>query len=309
MRLLGLHHITTIASDAKRNVDFYTRVLGLRFVKKTVNFDDPGTYHLYYGDYAATPGTLLTFFLWTDIRRGRTGTGLTSAIAYSVPAGALGFWRERLGANHVTVAAPAARYGDEILAFADPDGLPLELVGTTDADPRTPAPHPDVSPDKGIRGFHGVTLAVGAMEPTAAVLTQDMGYRLVARDGERTRYAVGDSGPGTYVDLVADPSLPRGRSGVGTVHHVAFRTPDDASQQQAHAALTAGGFNVSPIMDRCYFRSIYYREPNGVLFEIATDGPGFTVDEPLETLGRQLKLPPWHEPRRAAIEAHLPPLD
>jgi glyoxalase family protein len=308
MRLLGLHHITAIASNAKRNVDFYTRVLGLRLVKKTVNFDDPGSYHLYYGDYAATPGTLLTFFLWSDLPRGRTGTGLTSAIAWSVPAGALDFWRERLAANRVSVPAPTARQGDEILAFADPDGLPLELVGASEPDARTPAPHPDVPPDKGIRGFHGVTLAIDAMERTAAVLTQDMGYRLVARDGGRVRYAVGESGPGTYVDLLADPSLPHGRSGSGTVHHVAFRTPDDAGQQQAHAALTAGGFNVSPIMDRCYFRSIYYREPNGVLFEIATDGPGFTVDEPLEALGRQLKLPPWYDPRRAAIEARLPSL-
>jgi glyoxalase family protein len=309
MRLLGLHHITAIATDGKRNVDFYTRILGLRFVKKTVNFDDPGTYHLYYGDYAATPGTILTFFLWHDLPRGRAGTGLTSAITYSVPASALDFWRERLGANHVAVTAPAARFGDRILVFADPDGLPLELIGTAEADPRAPAPHPDVPPDKGIRGFHGVTLAVGVADPTAKVLTRDMGYRLAVRDGERTRYAVAEGGPGTYVDLVADPTRPRGRSGSGTVHHVAFRTPDESSQQQAHTALAAGGFNVSPIMDRSYFRSIYYREPNGVLFEIATDGPGFTVDEPLEALGRQLKLPPWHEANRAAIEAHLPPLE
>ena len=309
MRLLGLHHITAIASNPRRHVAFYTRVLGLRLVKKTVNFDDPGTYHLYYGGYAATPGTLLTFFLWNGLPRGRTGTGLASAVAWSVPVGGLDFWRERLAANHVTVAAPSMRHGDEILAFTDPDGLPLELVGTAEPDARPPAPHPDVPADKGIRGFHHVTLAVDAIDITATVLTQDMGYRLVAREERRARYAVGDGGPGTYVDLQTDPSLPRGRSGSGSVHHVAFRTPDDAGQQQAHAALAAGGFDVSPVMDRCYFHSIYYHEPNGVLFEIATDGPGFTVDEPLEALGRELKLPPWHEPQRAQIAAHLPALE
>jgi glyoxalase family protein len=309
MHLPGLHHITAIASDAKRNVDFYTRVLGLRLVKKTVNFDDPSAYHLYYGDQAASPGTLLTFFLWDDLTRGRTGTGLTSAVAWSVPAGALGFWRERLRTQGVAADGPLTRHGEKVLAFTDPDGLPLELVATTESDPRIPAPHPEVPPEKGLRGFHSVTLTVGMEERTAAVLTQDMGYRLLAREENRARYTVGDGGPGTYVDLLTAPSLPRGHSGLGTVHHVAFRSPDDASQQQAHAALTARGFNVSPVMDRCYFHSIYYREPNGVLFEIATDGPGFTVDEPLAELGRHLQLPPWYEPNRAAIEAHLPRLD
>jgi glyoxalase family protein len=308
MRLTGLHHITAIASDAKCNVDFYTRVLGLRLVKKTVNFDDPGTYHLYYGDHAASPGTLLTFFLWDELPRGRAGTGLTSAITWSVPAGALGFWRERLKTNGVAADAPLTRFGEKVLAFSDPDGLPLELVATTESDPRIPAPHPEVPPEKGLRGFHSVTLTVGVEERTATVLTQDMGGRLLAREGDRGRYTIGDGGPGTYVDLLAAPSLPPGHSGLGTVHHVAFRTPDDAGQLQAHTALTARGFNVSPVMDRCYFHSIYYREPNGVLFEIATDGPGFTVDEPLAELGRTLKLPSWYEPNRTEIEAHLPRL-
>lgn len=308
MRLLGLHHITAIASNAKRNVDFYTRVLGLRLVKKTVNFDDPGTYHLYYGDYAASPGTLLTFFVWDELPRGRAGTGMTSAIAYSVPAGALEFWGERLRMQGVAAAAPITRQGEEVLAFTDPDGLQLELVATTESDPRLPAPHPEVPLEKGLRGFHSVTLAVDVVERTAAVLTEDMGYRLLASEENRTRYTVGDGGPSTYVDLLTAPSLPRGRSGLATVHHVAFRTPDDPSQAEARDTLAARGFNVSPVMDRCYFHSIYYREPNGVLFEIATDGPGFTVDEPLAELGRALKLPPWHEPQRAAIEAHLPKL-
>ncbi len=309
MRLLGLHHITAIASDAKRNVDFYTRVLGLRFVKKTVNFDDPGTYHLYYGDAGASPGTLLTFFLWDGAPQGRRGAGMTSAIAYSVPADALEFWRERLRAAGVAMTELPRRFGDAVLAFADPDGIPLELVGTAEPDPRIPAPHAGVPATKGIRGFHSVTLPVGAGTQTAEVLTRDMTYRLAAKDGVRSRYTVGAGGPGTYVDLVADPGLPHGRSGVGTVHHVAFRTPDDPGQAEARNALAARGFNVSPIMDRCYFHSIYYREPGGVLFEIATDGPGFTVDEPIAQLGRKLMLPPWYEANRAEIEARLPRLD
>jgi glyoxalase family protein len=226
-----------------------------------------------------------------------------------VPAGALGFWRDRLQAQGVAAGAPLTRFGEKVLAFTDPDGLPLEFVATAESDPRIPAPHPDIPPGKGLRGFHGVTLTVGVEERTATVLTQDMGGRLLAREGDRARYTTGDGGPGTYVDLLAAPSLPQGHSGQGTVHHVAFRTPDDAGQLQAHTALTARGFNVSPVMDRCYFHSIYYREPNGVLFEIATDGPGFTVDEPLAELGRTLKLPAWYEPHRTEIEAHLPRLD
>ena len=309
MRLLGLHHITAIASDAKKNIDFYTGVLGLRFVKKTVNFDDPGTYHLYYGDYAASPGSLLTFFLWNGLPRGRAGLGLTGAIGYSVPAAALPFWRERLRARGVVVADAPRRFGDEVIAFTDPDGLPLELVGTHESDPRPAAPHPEIPADRGIRGFHSVTLPVAAGDATAAALSQDMGYRRVAEEKSRTRFAVGAGGPGTYVDVVVDPSVGRGRSGNGTVHHVAFRAPDDPAQQEARAALEDRGFNVSPVMDRCYFHSIYYREPGGVLFEIATDGPGFTVDEPVEQLGHNLKLPPWYEPHRTAIESRLPALE
>lgn len=309
MRLLGLHHITAIASDPKRNVDFYTRVLGLRFVKKTVNFDDPGTYHLYYGDYAASPGTLLTFFLWHGVPRGRSGPGMSTAIAYSVPADALEFWRERLRKAGVAVTELPIRFGDAALAFADPDGLPLELAGTTESDPRVAAPHPEVPAARGIRGFHSVTLASAVGAQTAEMLTRDMAYRLALQDGPRSRYTVGAGGPGTYVDLVTSPGLPPGRNGLGTVHHVAFRIPDDPGQKEARDALAARGFNVSPIMDRCYFHSIYYREPGGVLFEIATDGPGFAVDEPIAELGRQLRLPPWYEAQRQDIEARLPRLD
>jgi glyoxalase family protein len=308
MRLLGLHHITAIASDAKRNAGFYTQVLGLRFVKKTVNFDDPGTYHLYYGDYAASPGTILTFFLWSKRRRGRPGTGQATATAFSIPAGSLDFWRNRLKRLGVATSEPLTRFGEQLVMFTDPDGLVLELVEPTGSDPRAPVPHPEIPPAHGIRGFHAVTLAVTNAERTAGLLTRTMGYRLVAREEHRGRYTVGDGLPGAHVDLHDDPALPRGLDGTGTVHHVAFRTPDDASHQAARASLVAGGYDVSPVVDRNYFHSIYYREPGGSLFEIATDPPGFTVDEPMEQLGTHLQLPAWYEPDRARIEAQLPRL-
>lgn len=309
MKLLGLHHITAIASDPKQNLDFYTRVLGLRFVKKSVNQDDPGTYHLYYGDYAGSPGTVLTFFPWMGLRRGRPGTGQAYATAFSVPAGALAFWQERLAALKVPTAPIETRLGDKVLTVFDPDGLRLEIVATAEADQRPPAPAKDVPAIHAIRGFHSSTLALNEAGPTSNVMTGTMGYREVASDGKRTRYAVGPGGPGTYVDLLVDPALPRGLNGAGTIHHVAFRTPDDTTHVAAHREVAQGGLQVSPVIDRAYFKSIYYREPGGVLFEIATDQPGFAIDEPVESLGTRLGLPPRLEPFRTEIEAALPKLD
>lgn len=304
----GLHHITAIASDPKRNLAFYTRVLGLRFVKKSVNQDDPGTYHLYYGDYAGSPGTVLTFFPWAGLRRGRPGTGQAYATGFSVPAGSIPFWQERLKQLGVTTDQIAERFDDQVLAFVDPDGLRLELVATAEADRRVPAPASAIPAGHAIRGFHGSTLALLRAEDTAAVLTGPMGYRQVAQSGHRTRYAAGAGGPGTYVDLLVDPALPRGLNGAGTIHHVAFRVPDDATEATARENLLRHGLQVSPVIDRAYFKSIYYREPEGVLFEIATDQPGFAIDEPVESLGTKLGLPPHLEPHRAEIEAALPPL-
>ena len=309
LRLTGLHHVTAIASDPRRNVDFYTRVLGLRLIKRTVNFDDPSTYHLYYGDSVGTPGSVMTFFPWAGLRRGRPGNGQAYATAFSVPAGSLPFWTARLIANGVTPAAPSPRFGDEVLSFTDPDGLVLELVATAEADARTSHTHPEIAAAQGIRGFHSVTLAVIDAPRTAALLTGAMGYRVAQTDGGRTRYTVAGGGPGSYVDLLVDAKLPRGLPGAGTVHHIAFRTPDDATQAEARKILLGLNLHVSPVMDRNYFHSIYYREPEGVLFEIATDIPGFTVDEPLATLGTALKLPEQYESQRAAIEANLPKLD
>jgi glyoxalase family protein len=304
----GLHHITAIASDPKRNLDFYTRVLGLRFVKKSVNQDDPGTYHLYYGDYAGSPGTILTFFPWAGLRRGRPGTGQAYATAFAVPAGSLAFWQQRLQRLGVATEKVEQRFGDQVIPLLDPDGLRLELIATAESDARPPAPSDDVPAEHAIRGFHSSTLALVRSEETAAVLTGPMGYRQVGQAGHRTRYAAGAGGPGTYVDLLVDPSLPRGLNGAGTIHHVAFRVPDDATELEARENILRHGLQVSPVIDRAYFKSIYYREPSGVLFEIATDGPGFAIDEPLESLGTKLGLPPHLEPHRAQIEAALPAL-
>lgn len=304
----GLHHITAIASDPKRNLDFYTRVLGLRFVKKSVNQDDPGTYHLYYGDYAGSPGTILTFFPWAGLRRGRPGTGQAYATAFAVPAGSLAFWQERLKQLGATTEKVEERFGDQVLPLVDPDGLRLELVASAEKDTRPPAPSDDVPAEHAIRGFHSSTVALVRGEETASVLTGPMGYRQVAQDGHRTRFTAGTGGPGTYVDLLVDPSLPRGLNGAGTIHHVAFRVPDDATEVAARENILKHGLHVSPVIDRAYFKSIYYREPAGVLFEIATDQPGFAIDEPVETLGQRLGLPPHLEPYRGQIEAALPAL-
>jgi glyoxalase family protein len=226
-----------------------------------------------------------------------------------VPAGSLGFWQNRLTALRVTTWALETRFGEPVLPFADPDGMRLELVFTAEADSRPPAPSPDVTSDVAIRGFHSSTLALTSEAATAALLTDTMGYRLVGRENHRARYTTATGGPGTYVDLLTDPALPRGLNGAGTVHHIAFRVADDAEHLAAHDLLAAGGFGVSPVIDRAYFKSIYYREPAGVLFEIATDQPGFAIDEPVESLGTILSLPPRLEPHRAEIEAILPKLN
>lgn len=307
--LLGLHHITAMASDPRVNLDFYTRVLGLRFIKKSVNQDDPDTYHLYYGDYAGSPGTVLTFFPWPGLRRGRPGTGQASAVAFAVPAGSLQFWQTHLANLNVATKPIEARLGDEVLAFSDPDGLPLELIATTEIDRRVPAPSQHVPTEHAIRGFHSTTLALGDSSATAAILTDPMGYHLHRAEKHRTRYTVGAGGPGTYVDLLTDPASPRGLNGAGTIHHIAFRVADDAAEETALALLRERGLQVSPVIDRAYFHSIYYREPAGVLFEIATDQPGFAIDEPVESLGSFLSLPPRLEPHRAEIEAALPALN
>lgn len=307
-KIPGIHHVTALAGDPQQNVDFYVGLLGLRLVKLTVNFDDTTTYHLYYGDGIGTPGTIMTFFPWPGARRGRRGAGQTTTTAFSVPADALDYWRDRLAGPGVYVEEPTTRFGDRVLTFYDPDGLRLEIVANRE-DTRNgwregPVPH-----EYAIRGFHGVELSERSLERTATLLAERLGFRLVGQDGNRTRYEVGDGGPGSLVDVVEQPGEQLGIVAVGTVHHIAWRTPDDAQQVAWRESLDRAGYNVTPVMDRQYFHSIYFREPGGVLFEIATDQPGFDKDEPVEQLGTDLKLPPWLEPVRARIEEALPTLN
>jgi glyoxalase family protein len=303
----GLHHVTAIASDPQRNVDFYTRVLGLRLVKQTVNFDAPDTYHLYYGDQRGRPSTLLTFFPWRGVPTGKQGTGLTTATAFSVPPESLGWWQRRLGDLGVEVEGPQDRDREEVLSFRDPDGLVIELVAAAgdarsgwDGVAHVPTEH-------AVRGLYSVTMSERLLEPTAQMLSGRLGMHLGGETGDRARFAMADGGAGTVVDVAAETG-PRGLQAGGTVHHIAFRAPDGETQARWRQELVEAGVRVTEIIDRQYFTSIYFREPGGVLLEIATDQPGFTVDEPLLELGRSLKLPPWLEPDREQIAAALPPL-
>jgi glyoxalase family protein len=304
----GIHHITAIAGDPQQNIDFYTGVLGLRLVKITVNFDDPEAYHFYYGDGHGRPGTILTFFSWPGAQRGRKGNGQVTAASFAVPKNSLAFWSDRLAANGIGSEKQPERFGQPVLFFEDPDGLYLELIETA-----TDASHAweggGVPPEFAIHGFHSATLSEGEYERTAALLTETMGFRLLGHENNRFRYEpihADGSGAGRVIDLIGANVAPDGRVAVGTVHHIAFRTPDDAQQHAWLAELGDLGYNLSPVMDRIYFHSIYYREPGGILFEIATDSPGFAIDEPFEKLGEALRLPPWLETQRPRIEAALP---
>lgn len=303
----GIHHVTGIASDPQRNVDFYAGILGLRLVKRTVNFDDPTTYHFYFGDGDGHPGTLLTFFPWPDTRRGRQGTGQVAVTSFAIAPGSVGFWIERFINKRVEFTPPQSRYDDErVIAFKDHDGFMAELVAHPLADGRPGWDGSGVPAEHSIRGLFAVTLWEDSCDATGKLLIDSLGFRLVREQGSVYRYSAGDGGPGTIVDLRCVPGLWEGVMGAGTVHHVAFRAKDEAAQLEARAQLTSAGMNVTPVLDRDYFKSIYFREPSGVLFEIATDPPGFTVDEPRESLGAALKLPSWLEPRRFEIEALLP---
>ena len=304
----GLHHVTAIGGDPQRNVDFYVRAMGLRLVKRTVNFDSPGSYHLYYGDTEGRPGSLLTFFPWKGVPAGRVGAGQSTTTAFSVPAGSLGWWAEHLREVGVASAISSSGSEEERLSLRDPDGLQIDLVASSVVDPRAPWDSADVPAEHAIRGQHSSVLTVRDPAGTASVLTDDLGLRLVDERDGRFRFAAGDGGPGAIVDVVADPGAQQGLTAGGTVHHVAFRVPGRVEQQAWRDELVDRGHQVTQILDRQYFTSIYFREPGGVLFEIATDTPGFDIDEPLLELGRSLRLPPWLEPSRADIEAAVPPL-
>jgi glyoxalase family protein len=303
----GLHHVTAIAEDPQRNVDFYTTVLGLRLVKRTVNFDAPDTYHLYYGDESGRPSTLLTFFPWPGVDAGRQGTGMTTATAFSIPPESLGWWQTRLKTLGVDADDPVARSDEEVLRLRDPDGLVIELVAS-EGDSRSGWDGAAAVPsDNAIRGLFSVTMTEQLLEPTAEMLAALLGMQFGHNTSDRTRFVMSGDQDGTAVDVLPSKAS-RGLQAAGTVHHIAFRAPDRATQASWRLELIEAGIHVTEILDRQYFTSIYFREPGGVLLEIATDQPGFTVDEPLLELGQHLKLPPWLEPNREQIRASLPTL-
>lgn len=303
--IVGLHHVTAIASDPQRNLDFYTRVLGLRFVKRTVNFDDPGTYHFYFGDDVGTPGTILTFFPWPGTREGLRGAGETIATAFSIPVGSMGYWRERLS-NKGVVTQEAVYFGGIHLSFSDPDGMVLQLVERAEAQSLHAPRYSDVPALNAIQGFFGTTLLELSLKRTEGMLAM-MGYQKVGEEADRSRYAPEGDAWGRFLDIVVDKAAQPGRMGAGTVHHIAFRASDDSAQLDWQKEL--GQFvSVTPVQDRTYFHSIYFREPGGVLFEIATDAPGFLIDEPEESLGEALRIPEWFESQRSLIEARVQPI-
>lgn len=304
--IAGIHHVTAIATDPQKNVEFYERTLGLRLVKKTVNFDDPRTYHLYYGDELGRPGTILTFFPWPTARRGRRDSGQVTATAFSVAEDSLGFWKDHLRAHGVVAEEPRTDFGEQALAFDDPDCLKLELVAGPAADPGQPWDGGIIPPEHSIRGLHAVTLTVRELNPTAALLTETMGLRAVAESGNRFRFEADEGTIARRVDVLHTPETGFGNVAAGTVHHVAWRVPDEPSERRWRDRLASAGLDPTRVLDRQYFKSIYFREPGGVLFEFATDLPGFTLDEKPEHLGTDLKLPPWLEPERERIEKALP---
>jgi len=306
--ILGLHHITAIAGNAQQNFDFYTRILGLRLVKKTVNFDDPGTYHLYYGDESGAAGTILTFFPWEGIGQGTEGVGMATEIGYAVPEGSLDFWLERFKENKVVTGEITQRFGETVLPFKDPDGLSLSLIIPEKADTRTPWETETVKKESATRGFHSTTLSLQKIDETAKVLTDIFGYSLVSQEGNRYRFITDTVETASIVDILELPDGVRGRNAAGTNHHVAFRVKDEAAQMEFREKILSKNLQITPKIDRDYFFSLYFREPGGVLFEIATENPGFTADEPLSELGTHLMLPHQHAHLRDDLEKILPKL-
>jgi glyoxalase family protein len=309
MPVLGLHHVTATVDDAQDDLDFALGGLGLRLVKKTVNFDNHFVYHFYYGDERGTPGTIWTTFPYKGhgVAVGSKGAGQVIVTSLSVPTGALQFWRTRLASKGIAVADVEARFGEPAIRFSDRSGLDFELVAT-DRDARRPWVAEGFDEDTAVRGLHSVTLVVRDAGPTIDLMTALLGCRVLAESGRRIRMAVGGDGPGHVIDVAHDATAPAMVNGLGTVHHVAMAVESDAEQLRMREALIARGLKVTEVRDRCYFKSIYFREPGGVLFELATLQPGFAVDEPVSGLGRALKLPPWEEPHRRDIESRLAPI-
>lgn len=303
----GIHHVTCITGDVQKCVNFYVEVLGLRFIKKSINQDLPDTYHIYFGDYLGTPGSAMTFFGWPTWPARRAGSGQVTTVSFAVPPGSLDFWSSRLRKLGVE-SSRLGRFAADAIVLTDPDGIELELVDRASDDRYVPWRDSSVGVEHAIRGFDSVTLTVAEAAGTVDLLQHTMGFRKVDQEDSRSRFETGEGGPHATIDVIESPEGPHGEESIGTVHHVAWRTPDDAAQKVWRETLTRAGRNVTPVIDRWYFKSIYYREPGGVLYEIATDAPGFTVDEPPERLGSALSLPPWFQVRRDQLDSILPPI-
>jgi glyoxalase family protein len=308
-KISGIHHITAIAGNAKRNLDFYTRILGLRLVKKTVNFDDPNTYHLYYGDKYGTPGTILTFFPWEGITAGRRGARQVTEIGYSVPENSLDFWLKHFEKNNILYNKPSEKFGERYLTFIDTDGLKQELIEAKVPDNRIPWETEEISAENATRGFRNITITTNKTQPTADILTNVFGYRLLQQHVNRYRFVTDAVDNAALVDLVEVQGEMAGHVAGGSVHHVAFRVKDENILMNYRKKIADLGLNITDKIDRNYFFSLYFREPGGVLFELATDNPGFVADETVEELGTHLKLPQQYEAYRSRIEANLPKLD
>jgi glyoxalase family protein len=305
----GIHHITCIAGDPQENVDFYTGTLGMRLVKKSVNQDVPDTYHLFYADGEAHPGADLTFFPWPKLPPVQKGVGLAVEVSLAIPAGSLEYWADRLAAAAANVGDREVRHGARTLRLTDPHGLELALVETTDEREFTAWAQSPVPAVHQIRGLHAARLWEHDLAPTASFLVETLGFALIGEENGWRRYGIDGGGSGKHVDLRAMPNESRGSWGTGGVHHVAWRVPDDATELEVRERVARAKRRPTEVIDRFWFKSVYFLEPGGVLFEIATDGPGFTVDEDLESLGEHLVLPPWLEPQREAIEDALPAID
>jgi glyoxalase family protein len=304
----GIHHVTAISGDAQENLDFYTGVLGLRLVKRTVNQDAPDTYHLFYADAAGTPGTDLTFFPWPRMAPARLGAGLAVEVAFSILPASLPYWQERLAQHNVAVETQAVRFGETVLPFTDPHGMRLALVATDAPIATTPWERSPVPAEHQLRGMHSVRLWENNLAATVDFLTSSLGFTSLGSEDGWQRLSVDDGGAGKLIDVKELPGERRGAWGTGGIHHVAWRVADTPAEMAVRAAVAAAGLQPTAQIDRFWFKSVYFREPGGVLFELATDGPGFGVDEDMAALGEQLILTPWLEPRRAEIEAELPPL-
>ncbi|QQS34892.1 MAG: ring-cleaving dioxygenase [Ignavibacteriales bacterium] len=303
----GIHHITAIAGNPQSNYNFYVKNLGLRFIKKTVNFDDPYTYHLYYGDEAGNPGTILTFFPWLNAVKGKKGSGQITTISFSILPSSIDFWMNRLRELNIETTGPFKRFNEDVIIFYDEDEFELELVASLN-EKRKGWANGDIPVEHSIKGFYGVTTSLTEYSQTQKLLTEVMGFKKISEEQNRIRFESNDAGPSSYYDILHLPGNIHGRMGIGAVHHIAWRTHNDETQSAVRNNLLSFDMHVTPIVDRNYFHSIYFREPGNVLFEVATDPPGFTVDEPLEQLGRQLKLPSWYENDRQSIEKALPQL-